>query len=54
VGFNLYAGALRLNAHLIPVHRSASYAFHTRWSGAGPYTLHLILRNGASISLPIR
>jgi len=54
VGFNLYAGSQRLNAHLIPVHRSASYAFHTHWSGAGPYTLHLILRNGTVISLPIQ
>ncbi len=54
VGFNLYAGTRQLNAHLIPVHRSASYAFHTHWSGAGPYTLHLMLSNGASISLPIR
>lgn len=53
VGFDLYAGTLRLNAHLIPVHRVQSYAFHTRWSGAGPYTLHLILSNGTSISLPI-
>ncbi len=53
VGFDLYAGTLRLNGHLIPVHRFQSYAFHTRWSGAGPYTLHLILSNGTSISLPI-
>jgi len=53
VGFDLYAGTLRLNAHLIPVHRFQSYAFHTRWSGAGPYTLHLILSNGTSISLPV-
>lgn len=54
VGFNLYAGALRLNAHLIPVHRAASYAFHTHWSGAGPYTLHVLLSNGRSINLPIQ
>ncbi len=54
VGFNLYAGTLRLNAHLLPVHRSVSYAFHTHWSGAGPYTLQVLLRDGGMLIVPAR
>lgn len=53
-GFDLYAGLHRLNAHVIPIHRGATYAYRTAWHGHGPYTLHLTLRNGQQVNVPSR
>lgn len=51
VGFNLYAGNHRLNAHLIAVHRAATYTFHTHWNGHGPYTLHVLEASGRAVTM---
>ncbi|MDQ2741367.1 MAG: hypothetical protein M3Z66_03590, partial [Chloroflexota bacterium] len=49
IGFNLYAGAHQLNAHLIPIHTGLRYSYRTRTSSSGPYRLHLVLANGQEI-----
>jgi len=49
IGFNLYAGAHQLNAHLIPVHTASRYSYRTRTSRSGPYRLHLVLADGHEI-----
>ena len=49
IGFNLYAGAHQLNAHLIPIHTGPRYSYRTRTSRSGPYRLHLVLASGQEI-----
>lgn len=49
IGFNLYAGAHQLNAHLIPIHTGSRYSYRTRASSSGPYRLHLVLADGQEI-----
>lgn len=51
IGFSLYAGTHRLNQRPIPTHRSSLYRYTARWAGHGPYTLHLIMRNGQDLTV---
>ncbi len=51
IGFSLYAGTHRLNQRPIATHRSSLYRYTARWAGHGPYTLHLIMRNGQVLTV---
>jgi len=51
IGFSLYAGTHRLNQRPIVTHRSSLYRYTARWAGHGPYTLHLIMRNGQVLTV---
>ncbi len=48
-GFSVYAGMHRLNRRVIPVHAARGYRYTTSWRGTGPYTLHILLRQGQQI-----
>ena len=51
VGFNLYAGAHKLNARIVPVHTSPRYTVRTPWRhGKRGYTLQIVLRNGRHLT----
>ncbi len=54
IGFSLYAGTHRLNQRPIATHRSSLYRYTARWAGHGPYTLHLIMRNGQELTVGAR
>lgn len=51
LGFNLYAGSHRLNHRMIPAHRNPSYRTSIRWSGHGPYTLHVLETGGHEVTM---
>ena len=51
IGFSLYAGTHRLNQRPIATHRSSLYRYTAQWAGHGPYTLHLIMRNGQVLTV---
>ncbi len=51
IGFNLYGGARRLNAHMIPSHVGRRYHFVTGRSGASRYVLEVLLKNGKHIDV---
>lgn len=52
VGFNLYAGKQRLNAHLIPRHAASSYSYRAHLARhSGPYTLAVVLTNGRTVKI---
>ncbi len=54
LGFSLTAGPRYLNRTLIPVHAgSQSYHYATPARVPGPYTLHVVLRDGGSIAIAI-
>lgn len=50
-GFAITASGHRVNAHLIPVHRSRSYVYQI--PSRGPFTLRTILTTGGQISSPV-
>jgi hypothetical protein len=50
LGFSVYAGTHRLGT-MIPVHASSRYSYRAHWSGAGPFTLRALLRDGSTVSL---
>ncbi|MDQ2741923.1 MAG: hypothetical protein M3Z66_06450, partial [Chloroflexota bacterium] len=54
VGFDLYAGRHRLNARLIPVHRSPVYRYQIPWRGTGPYRVLVLLTSGGAVSVSAR
>jgi len=45
-GFNLYAGAQRLNAHLIPSMQRTSFRYSTHWVGPGAFRLEIVMSTG--------
>ncbi len=45
-GFNLYAGAQRLNAHVIASMQRTSFRYSTHWSGPGGFNLEVVMSNG--------
>jgi hypothetical protein len=51
-GFNIIAGHKKLTSHPIGVHKSASYAHTSTWSGTGPYFLQVLRTNGAALLVP--
>jgi len=53
-GFNLFAANHRLNARLIAVHAAHGYRYQSHWRGAGRYTLHVLLRTGGTLVVPVR
>ncbi len=53
-GFNLLAAQHRLNARVIAVHASRGYRYQSHWSGAGRYSLQVLLRNGGMLIVPAR
>ena len=53
LGFDLFAGQHRLNAHTIPAHRAAAYRFSTGRRGDAPFTLHVLLAGGGQVTLSI-
>jgi len=53
LGFDLFAGQHRLNAHTIPAHRAAAYRFSTGRRGHAPFTLHVLLAGGGQVTLSI-
>lgn len=53
-GFDLYGGAHRFNRRLIAVHAAPTYHYRARWSGAGRFSLHIILSAGRQIVVPQR
>jgi len=53
-GFNLYAAKHRLNPRFIAVHAQRSYRYTVEWSGCGPFTLQVVLRNGQHSSIHAR
>ncbi len=53
-GFNLYAAKHRLNPRFIAAHAQRSYRYSVEWSGRGPFTLQVVLRNGQHSSIHTR
>ncbi len=53
-GFNLLSGRHRLNARVIAVHPSRGYRYQSHWSGAGRYSLQVLLRSGRTVMIPAR
>lgn len=47
--FNLYAGRHRLNPAPIASHASRAYRYTARWTGAGPFTLQVVLTDGQEV-----
>jgi hypothetical protein len=50
-GFNLFAGAHRLNPKIIPVHAKKRYTYTTHWAGKGPFFLRVLLSNGQIVTV---
>ncbi|MDQ2741758.1 MAG: hypothetical protein M3Z66_05615, partial [Chloroflexota bacterium] len=53
-GFNLYAGAQRLNAHLIASMQRASFRYSVRWSGPERFILEVVMANGQTVRVAAR
>ncbi|MDQ2744537.1 MAG: hypothetical protein M3Z66_19900 [Chloroflexota bacterium] len=53
LGFDLFAGHQRLNAHTIPAHRAAVYRFNTRWQGHARFTLRVLLAGGGQVTVSV-
>jgi hypothetical protein len=53
LGFQVYAGGHAVTSHPIAVHAGRSYHLRTAWQH-GPYTLHILLRNGMMQVQPLR
>jgi len=54
VGFDLYAGNHRLNAHTIPVHVSPVYHYRVTGTIHGHSTLHVLLRDGRQLTVSLQ
>jgi hypothetical protein len=50
-GFYLTAGRHVLNRKIVPVHRSPNYVKRLRWSGHGPFVLHVVMRSGDQVEM---
>jgi kelch-like protein 19 len=53
LGFNLYAGAHRLNPHLILAHARPQYRYRVRYGGSGPFSLGVTLSTGQEKRVPL-
>ncbi len=53
-GFELYARTHRLTRQPIAVHAGTLYRRTAAWRGGGPYSLHVILRNGTELTVLVR
>ncbi len=53
-GFNLYAGTLRLNAHLIASMQRTSFRYTVRRSGPGRFILEVVMSNGQAVRVAAR
>ena len=54
IGFDLYVGTHRLNAHTIPAHASPVYHYRVTGTIHGRYTLHVLLRDGRQLTVPLQ
>ncbi len=52
-GFDLFAGHQRLNSHLIATHASPNYTYRVPYTAARPFTLQVLLKNGARRVVPL-